>query len=160
MSHGPGDPAIRPATRADDAFILGFVERFSEFPLPGGRSRESVGAGVRRDLSRHLATRPAHSHFFVVEVDGIAAGFAHLVVDTDFFDGSATCHVSDLAIATAFEGRGLARTLLAHAEAFARARGCSRLTLSVFPGNERALRLYQSQGFDVDLLKMGKPLDG
>ncbi|GAB3343505.1 GNAT family N-acetyltransferase [Marilutibacter aestuarii] len=160
MSQGPGrvGHAIRPATSADDAFILGFVDRFSEFPLPPGRSRETVGAGVRGDLSRHLATRPAHSHFFVIEVDGAAAGFVHLLMDTDFFDGGATCHVSDLAIATDFEGRGLARALLAHADAFARASDCSRLTLSVFPGNERAQRLYLSQGFDVDLLRMGKPL--
>jgi hypothetical protein len=32
------------------------------------------------------------------------------------------------------------------------------LSLAVFPGNERARKLYTENGFDVDLLRMAKPL--
>lgn len=149
---------IRAATAGDDAFILSFVESFSAFPLPADRSRETVNAGVRADIGRHLAERPAASHFFILDHDGAPAGFIHLLLGTDFFGGAPTCHISDLAVLPAQQGRGFARRLLAHAEDFARARGCARLTLSVFPGNTGARRLYETSGFVDDLLRMGKPL--
>lgn len=150
--------ALRVAGPEDDAFILGFVERFSDFPLPAGRTRDTVNAGVRADLEAQVRGRPAASHFFIVERAGERAGFIHLVMATDFFGGAPTCHVSDLAVSPGHEGQGLATRMLAHAEAFARERGCARLTLSVVPGNERALRLYRANGFVDDLVKMGKPL--
>ncbi|MCF7222769.1 GNAT family N-acetyltransferase [Marilutibacter chinensis] len=149
---------IRAAANADRDFILGFAESFSAFPLPAGRSRDAVDAGVRADIVRHLDERPQGSHFFVVEQGGMPAGFVHLLLGTDFFGGAPTCHVSDLAVLPACEGRGFARRLLAHAERFAREHACSRLTLSVFPGNVRARRLYEAVGYEDDLLRMSKPL--
>ena len=149
---------IRAATSTDDAFILGLVERFSEFPLPPGRDPVTVTAALRRDLELHLHERPLTSHFFVIDQAGKHAGFMHLQLVDDFFGAGLLCHISDLAVAPAYEGRGLARRLLAHSEAFAREHGCVRLTLGVFPGNERALRLYTRYGFETDMLRLGKPL--
>lgn len=151
---------IREATREDDAFMLGLAERFTQFPLPRGRDRVTTTAGIRADLARHLRERPGTSHFLVVEHEGERAGFMHLQRVEDFFGGGVLCHVSDLAIAPGFEGRGLATRLLAHAETFAREHGCFRLTLSVFPGNARARALYERLGFGEDLVRMGKPLNG
>ena len=149
---------IRAATSADDAFILGLVERFSEFALPPGRDCDTVNAVLRRDLELHLHERPITSHFFVIEQAGARAGFVHLQLVNDFFGAGLLCHISDLAVSPAHEGHGLARRLLAHSEAFAREHGCVRLTLGVFPGNERALRLYSHYGFEPDMLRLGKPL--
>lgn len=103
---------IRAATSADDRFILGFVERFSEFPLPSGRNHDSFNGGIRRDLQKHLRKRPPTSHFFVIEHDGERAGFVHLQEVDDFFGRGKFCHISDLAISPEHEGRGLARRLL------------------------------------------------
>lgn len=149
---------VRAATSADDTFILGFVERFSEFPLPPGRDRDTFNAGIRRDLEKHLRERPPTSHFFVVEEGGERAGFVHLQEVDDFFGGGLFCHISDLAISPGHEGRGLARRLLMHSEAFAREHGCVRLTLGVLPGNERARALYAGYGFQTDMLRLGMPL--
>ncbi|HEY5612254.1 MAG TPA: GNAT family N-acetyltransferase [Lysobacter sp.] len=149
---------IRAATSADDAFILGLVERFSEFPLPPGRDRQSVTAALRRDLELHLHERPITSHFFVIVQDGELAGFMHLQLVDDFFDAGLLCHISDLAVSPAHEGHGLGQRLLVHSEAFAREHGGVRLTLGVFPGNERARRLYARYGFEPDMLRLGKPL--
>jgi ribosomal protein S18 acetylase RimI-like enzyme len=151
-------PGIRPATAGDDPFILGLVERFTDFELPPGRDRATTTAGIRADLERHLRELPASSHFFIAETDGAPAGFIHLQLVDDFFGAGLLCHVSDLAIAPGQEGRGLAGRLLAFAESFARRHGCVRLTLSVFEGNARARALYERHGFGVDLLRMGKPL--
>lgn len=150
--------SIRAAQAEDDAFILSLVDRFTAFALPAGRTRAELDRGIRADLERHLRDRPATSRMFVIEHDGDRAGFVHLQFVEDFFSGDTHCHVSDLAIAPGHEGRGLAGRLLAHAEALAREHGCPRLTLSVFPGNERARALYERHGFGTDLLRMGKPL--
>ena len=149
---------IRAATNADDGFILGLVARFSEFELPPGRDPETVTAALRRDLQMHLHERPLTSHFFVIREARARAGFVHLQLVDDFFGAGLLCHISDRAVARAHEGRGLARLLLAHSEAFAREHGCVRLTLGVFPGNLRARELYARYGFEPDMLRLGKPL--
>lgn len=149
---------IREATADDHGFILSLVGRFTDVALPAGRTREELDAGIRADLERHLRERPAGSHLFVIEHDGQPTGFLHLQVVPDFFGAGPHCHISDLAVAPGFEGRGLAGRLLAHAEAFGRTLGCRRLTLSVFPGNARARALYERHGFGTDLVRMGKPL--
>ena len=148
---------IRLARADDDDFILGLVGRFVEFDLPPWRRRGECAAGIRDDLSRHLREQPPGSHIFVAEdEDGERAGFLHLQTVTDFFTAAQNCHIADLAVAPRCEGRGVAAALLRFAEDWARRHRCRHLTLAVFPGNERALALYQRHGYGVDLLRMAK----
>ena len=151
---------IRPADTTDRAFILGLAGRFVAFDLPPWRARDETGAGVYRDIERHLRDRPDTSHFFVaVTGDGTRAGFLHLQSTIDFFTGAPNCHISDVAVAPSLDGRGIGGRLLAFAETFAQGRGCRFITLSVFPGNERARALYERHGYGVELLRMAKPLN-
>ena len=153
------DPAIRPAKPSDHAFILGLAERFVAFELPAWRSHDETAAGVYRDIERHLREHPETSHFFVAETaDGTRAGFLHLQSTIDFFTGAPNCHISDIAVAPGLDGRGIGGRLLAFAETFAEGRGCRFMTLSVFPGNERARALYERHGYGVELLRMAKAL--
>lgn len=157
---------IQPATPDDAAFILALAPRFVAFDLPAGRGARETLAGIRADLARTWrAARARHAAradgpFFVAlgERNG-RIGFAHLVLQRDFFTGARTCHISDLAVAHGYDGRGVGTALLAFAERFALAHACTRLTLSVFPGNGRALALYLRTGFAADLVRMAKPLD-
>ena len=150
---------IRPAKSADHAFILGLAERFVSFELPLWREHDETAAGVQRDIERHLRERPETSHFFVAEtLDGARAGFLHLQSTVDFFTGAPNCHISDIAVAPGLDGRGIGGRLLAFAETFAKGRGCRFMTLSVFPGNERARALYERHGYGVELLRMAKAL--
>jgi ribosomal protein S18 acetylase RimI-like enzyme len=158
-SASPGIRTIRPADSGDRDFILELAERFATVPLPDGREAASVLDGVLRDIAHHLDAGSPDSRFFVLEQPpGQRAGFLHLQLAHDFFTGGRNCHVSDLAIAIGHEGRGHARALLAFAEAYAREHGCERLTLSVFPGNVRARALYESHGFETDVIRMARPL--
>jgi ribosomal protein S18 acetylase RimI-like enzyme len=158
-SHDPS-PRIRTARDSDRAFILGLVPRFVAFELPPWRDREESAAGVRADIEKHLDERPDVSHMFVAETEtGEPAGFLHLLQTVDFFTGAANCHISDVAVAPGMEGRGIGAQLLVHAEAWARRSGCRFMTLSVFPGNERARALYERHGYGVELLRMAKPLN-
>jgi ribosomal protein S18 acetylase RimI-like enzyme len=143
----------------DDEFILGLVPRFVDFTLPAWRRRHECIEGIREDLGRHLDEQPANSYVFVAEdAEGARAGFIHLQKTQDFFTGRTNCHISDLAVAPRHEGRGVARALLAHAEAWALDHQCQLVTLAVFPGNERARALYEAAGYGTDLLRLAKPV--
>jgi GNAT superfamily N-acetyltransferase len=142
----------------DDDFILGLVPRFVDFALPAWRRRHECVEGIRADLSTHLEEQPANSFVFVAEDDGQRVGFIHLQKTQDFFSGRSNCHIADLAVVAACEGRGIGQALLAHAEAWAKEHRCALLTLAVFPGNERARRLYEAAGYGADLLRLAKPV--
>ncbi|HJU07745.1 MAG TPA: GNAT family N-acetyltransferase [Rhodanobacteraceae bacterium] len=148
---------IRPAHAGDDEFILSLVERFVDFELPAWRKRNDCANGIRRDLKRALDQLPASETLFVAEDEnGERLGFLRVQKTRDFFSGRANCHVSDIAVAPGCEGRGVGRTLLAHAEAWAKKQRCTLITLAVFPRNTRARELYERAGFAEDLLRLAK----
>lgn len=64
-------------------------------------------------------------------------------------------HMLGMIVAEAYRGRGVGGALLDRMLAWAQQSEYPHLTLTVFPHNERALRLYRSRGF-VDL----EPLPG
>lgn len=143
----------------DDDFILGLVPRFVDFPLPPWRKRHECVEGIRSDLLHHLEGGTANDFLFVAEdEDGTPAGFIELRKTQDFFTGRTNCHVNNVAVAPAYEGRGAAKALMEHAEAWAREHRCALVTLAVFPGNERARAIYEAAGYGVDLLRMVKPV--
>jgi len=150
---------IRLAQADDDEFILGLVGRFVDFELPPWRRKPECVDGIRRDLARHLAEQPPGSHLFIAEDDdGTRVGFLHLQTVIDFFSGAPNCHVSDIAVARGHDGQGIGSSLIEYAERWARQHQCRHLTLSVFPGNERARAFYEHAGFGVELLRMVKPV--
>jgi ribosomal protein S18 acetylase RimI-like enzyme len=55
-------------------------------------------------------------------------------------------------------GNGYGRALVQVAETKAAELGCSALGLNVFGGNDVAISLYQSLGFQPTSLQMSKPL--
>lgn len=143
----------------DDDFILGLVPRFVDFSLPPWRRRHECIEGIRNDLMRHLDEQPANSFLFVAEDDdGEPVGFIHLQKTQDYFNGRPNCHISDIAVDEDYEGRGVGRALLDHAETWAREHRCQLITLAVFPGNERARAIYESAGYAADLLRLAKPV--
>jgi ribosomal protein S18 acetylase RimI-like enzyme len=143
----------------DDDFILALVPRFTNFTLPPWRRRHECIGGIRTDLLRHLEDQPANSFLFVAEdADGERVGFIHLQRTEDFFNGRSNCHISDLAVAPPHEGQGVGTALLTHAENWAREHHCQLVTLAVFPGNERARRLYEAAGYGLDLMRLAKPV--
>ena len=151
---------VRAAGPDDDEFILDLASRFVDFELPKWRRRNVLLEGIRRDLIRHLEEQPPGSFMFMIEDDssGEKIGFLHLQLVTDFFTGHQNCHISDLAVTPAFEGKGTGQALIRYAETFAREHRCERLQLAVFPGNERARKIYEAAGFGVEMLRMVKPL--
>lgn len=156
---GDTELLLRAAEPGDEEFVLSLVPRFVDFELPPGRKRPVVAEGIRQDLLRHLEESRPGSFFLIVETDeGKPAGFLHLQVVSDFFSGKLNCHISDIAVTPAWDGRGLGRAMLDYVERFAREHRCERITLGAFPGNKRALSLYAAAGYHTDMLRLAKPL--
>lgn len=95
----------------------------------------------RAQWRRHIASNTAC--VLVVgprgRVDGAAVVFHRR--------NSRRARLYSLAVAAAWRGRGLAKTLLAAAEMEALRRGCSALDLEVRVGNRAAIALYEQQGY-------------
>lgn len=89
---------------------------------------------------------------------------------------SVTMHSADLGITVAARARhlGIGRALMLALEDWAREAGVERLTLGVFPGNDAAITLYRSLGYqqegiehgvvrfpegDVDVIRMAKRIE-
>jgi ribosomal protein S18 acetylase RimI-like enzyme len=70
------------------------------------------------------------------------------------------CAVYDLAVRHDYWGRGVGTSLMAAAEAWARARGLGQLRLDVYEFNDRARTLYERLGYTThsrELLKVIEP---
>lgn len=150
---------LRQAEAHDEQFILNLAAHFVSFELPTWRKRVDCANGIRQDLLKHLDDPPPTSWLFIAEDDdGQRVGYLHLQKVKDFFNGQLNCHISDLATAPGAEGRGVGHALLEYSEQWAREHKCKLITLAVFPGNERAVKLYRDSGFDTDLLRLAKPV--
>ena len=64
-----------------------------------------------------------------------------------------TSELMDIAVAKAFQGRGLGRRLLNEALKTAKLSGAARVTLEVRESNFKARSLYESAGFVVDAVR-------
>jgi ribosomal protein S18 acetylase RimI-like enzyme len=86
----------------------------------------------------------------VAEEGGEPAGYVALGRPTRLESNRHVLSVRGLAVAPAFQGRGLGRALLRAAVEEARARGARRLTLRVLGTNVGGRALYESFGFVVE----------
>jgi putative acetyltransferase len=105
----------------------------AEAPVDRARARRVFDARLN---SEHAAT-------FIAETDGILVG--HLGVDL-------TAGVADLGmmVRDRYRGQGVGSRLLEACIDWSRTHGAHKITLSVWPHNERAIRLYKHHGFVVE----------
>jgi|SRR3954470_328213 len=120
--------------------------------LTDAYARDAMGNGAPLApdvLARLVPSLRAHptTVIFLAYADGEAAGIATCFVGFSTFAARPLLNVHDLAVLPAHRGRGIARQLLAAAEAKARALGCCKLTLEVQENNHDARRLYARAGF-------------
>jgi len=129
-------PSVRPFDDGDwpvvEAFLLGQGE-----PVEHAKSvlaHEEVVAWLfveGDEMAGWILTHPGRSN------DGVERGF-----------------VEDLVVSESRRGRSVGRRLMELAEAHYRDRGFHGMQLTVRADNERALRLYDSLGYDVVELRL------
>lgn len=150
--------AIRSASAADRPFLDALAERLAEFDRPAWRTHDEIADGDRRALFEALDAAPPGTQLFVAELAGEPAGCLLMWTVEDYFTRQWHAHISVIAVTRAAEGRGVGRALMAHAEHWARQRGHTSITLSVFEGNRRARTLYERSGFHTEMRRMMKRL--
>jgi RimJ/RimL family protein N-acetyltransferase len=165
------DFTIRPATGDDAAALVALRDA-----VAAEGAWVAAEPGERTVLEESLALAGLVSHgglSIVAEVDGRVAGQLAVHRRQGRYEG----HRGDLSITVERELRqqGIGRALVETAIDWARAVRLGKLTLGVFPENERAIALYRSVGFveegtlrrhirvgagERDLVLMGLLLDG
>jgi len=68
-------------------------------------------------------------------------------------------HVAIIVLESEAEGQGIARRLMAAAEAWATDRGWRLLSIDVFADNRRAVEFYLRTGFQMESIRLVKPLE-
>lgn len=128
---------------ADAQALVDVLDAYARDPAGGG---EPLSPYARQHLAAELAQRP-QAFSFLAWHDGQAVGLINCIEGFSTFACRTLVNVHDVAVLSAFRGRGVGRLLLAAAEAEAQARGACKLTLEVLSGNLPARHLYASFGF-------------
>ncbi|WP_298328168.1 GNAT family N-acetyltransferase [Asticcacaulis sp.] len=136
--------------------IVALMQTYARDIMGGG---EALPSEVTSALVERLAATPGAVSLLAF-ADGQPAGLLNAFAGFSTFAARPLLNIHDLIVAPAFRGQGVARALMAEAEAIARERGCAKLTLEVLEGNATAQRLYQSLGYGDYVLDpaMGRAL--
>lgn len=152
---------IRKATDEDQQFIVSLVARLTEFGPPPWRNPAKMNAVDADVMSDRLKNPSPNADVFVAEDEkGARLGYMHMRTSTDYYaPGELHAHIADLVVAADGEGKGVGKALMAHAEDWARSRGYTQVTLSVFTQNTRARELYKRMGYGEDIILYVKDLE-
>ena len=128
---------------ADQAALLELLDTYAQDPMGGG---EPLANDVRARLCDDLARHPLAASFIAWQGDQ-PVGLVNCFEAYSTFKARPLLNVHDIAVHPDHRARGVGQALLAACEAYARERGCCKLTLEVLSGNQRAMRSYQQFGF-------------
>jgi ribosomal protein S18 acetylase RimI-like enzyme len=96
---------------------------------------------------------------YVAEEDNSVVGYLGLsnsdIEDEPGFIAKKICHVNELVVLRSYQGRGIAKALMAEAEKYAKSTDCMYVSLSVTSGNS-AVDFYRKHGYEVSSQNMRK----
>lgn len=135
------------------AAIVSLLNQYAQEPMGIGRPLPDE---VKRRVVAGLRAHPtsfAYLAFGSKEPVGLVVCFT--VFST--FQARPVVNIHDLYVKKSYRGRRIGRELLRLVEGKGRRLRCSKITLEVRSDNERALRLYESDGFDGERTRDGRP---
>lgn len=150
---------LRAARPEDRSFLQSLSPRLSGVPGPAWHDLAAMeGFQDRYMASTFAAVDQAAQTLVAWSADGKRLGYIHMRPGKDGVTDEPCGYVSLLAVDEKAEGMGIARRMMAEAEAWARARGYRFLCLDVFADNRHAVDFYERRGFRTETLRMVKPL--
>lgn len=139
---------IRPALKADEAFVLRLTDELGDFPVPPWRTPGEIAAADHIILLDSLHEPVPEASLLVAEDDTARPlGYVFTATREDYFTHERHAHIEVLAVEPAARGSGVGRTLVEAAEGWARNRGYRLITLNVFATNDRARQMYEHLGY-------------
>jgi len=137
---------VRPARPGD---ARSFLHLYSVVIAEGRFIRTEDLATTERDARRRFRVRPNDGSANLVAIAGDEV-IGSLGISRE--DQPVTRHVASLGmmVSPAWRRRGVGSALMREAIAWARRAGVEKLELSVYPGNEAAIGLYRSFGFEEE----------
>jgi ribosomal protein S18 acetylase RimI-like enzyme len=143
MASGVQVRRVNYSDATDRAALLELLDTYAQDPMGGG---EPLANDVRARLCDDLARHPLAASFIAWQGDQ-PVGLVNCFEAYSTFKARPLLNVHDIAVHPDHRARGVGQALLAACEAYARERGCCKLTLEVLSGNQRAMRSYQQFGF-------------
>lgn len=134
------------------------LPRLAEFEIPTRRNPEHLWRDDEQMLLSWLAGKEPNFYAFVAAGENEILGVAMVRMGEELLSHEPSAHLEVLLVAKNAQGNGIGRTLLAEAEAEAKSRGASTMSLHVFANNSKARRLYDAAGYDGELLRCIKEL--
>ena len=138
--------------REEDGEALLAIDRATWSPLSSPAGEPSIGP--------FFNNRTFPQNVVVAELHRKPVGWGKIEHPTPLPSNAHVWHVTGLAVDPEFEGRGAGRALMEALMDLARQRGGRRMTLRVFAPNERARRLYERLGFEVEGVMRGEFMIG
>jgi ribosomal protein S18 acetylase RimI-like enzyme len=155
---------IETATEGDWPWIVQGQVEIAWARLEPDRQREVSRQIIEERISQQVAELRQEEGFpneaFMAKTDdGTPAGFVWVAKTHNDFTGQLEASLLNQYVAEPYRGQGLGRRLMETAEEWARQQGLPRISLSVGAHNKLARRLYETLGYQVDVLRMTKKLD-
>ncbi|MEM9951292.1 MAG: GNAT family N-acetyltransferase [Chloroflexota bacterium] len=95
---------------------------------------------------------------FIAEINDEAIGYLSLQIrdipDHPLVFGYRGGHIDQMSVNEAYQGQGVGKALMNHAIEFAKSQNVGRMTLGVVAFNQRAIRFYESFGFEFGSHRM------
>lgn len=152
---------IREASANDGNAILAMMPRLGSFEIPPSRVREHLWMHDDKLLRQWLEGAADHCQVTVAVDDSERIlGFAMVTLRPELLSLEPSAHLEAIAVNDGAEGLGIGRALLSKAEARASESGAQTMTLHAFATNKRACAFYEKSGYDAELRRYIKPIDG
>ena len=147
---------ILPFSVVAEASSLEYRGRAIVDPEDARRLRREEIREALTETHEALLARPGNRVIIAEHGEGERVGMLWFGMNRNLITGEQEAWIYNLSVIDAYQGRGIGRRLLEHAEGLAREAGCPVLGLMVSSHNQRARQIYEAFGFRTTNVLMRK----
>ena len=132
---------IRKAKEEDLPSILALLSEVDE------PNQDSISLQKARAIFSQIRSYPNYHIYIAMIEEDVVGTFALLIMDNLVPNGAPSGIVEDVAVKTAWQGRGIGKRMMQYAMKICKEAGCYKLSLSSNVKRENAHKFYESLGF-------------
>lgn len=153
--------SVRKAKDTDGEVMLALLPRLAAFEIPDSRTAEHLWVHDAALMGEWIEGRTDNVLMHIAEDEvGTVVGVAMVTLRPELLSHEPSAHLEAIAVSDGVEGQGIGQLLLQAAEEDANAHGAKTMTLHVFANNKRARGFYERSGYDGELMRYIKPIEG